>query len=231
MVFKLLRKMNLTYAPELRELYATHGIPLPDVKKAGGAAVALMSQQDMRGGNGWVNRESAKIFFDKQGISSADPIQPFNKPGGQYLLARINVKGQYSLKFPFEFVNLHKRRDVKVNVRKNGTKEEQVKNVKTFHYEIAKRHMRDAELFFRLYERERTKDVYNRLMEECHEIIEICNTILCVPTEKWQIGHLIANPPKEANDPDNLYYQPEIQSKYRDNYIFNRMFQKIKVKD
>lgn len=226
-----MRKMTLTYAPELRELYDTNGIPLPDVKKAGGAAVALMSQPDMRGGNGWVNRESAKNFFDKQGISSADPIQPFNKPGGSHLLARINVKGQYSLKFPFEFVNLHKRQDVKINVLKNGTKEEQVRSVKTFQFETAKRHMKDAEMFLRLYELERNSDVYDRLMEECHIITEICDTILCLPTEKWQIGHLIANPPKEANDPDNLYYQPEIQSKYRDNYIFNHMFQKIKVKD
>ena len=225
--------MNLTYAPELRELYDTNGIPLPDVKKAGGAAVALMSQQDMRGGNGWMSsRDGCEAFFREQGISSADPIQPFNKPGGSHLLAKVDApRGQYSLKFPFEFVNLHKRQDVKINVLKNGTKEEQVKSVKTFQFETAKRHMKDAEMFFRLYELERKSGVYDRLMGEIHKIKEICDTILCVPTEKWQIGHLIANPPKEANDPGNLYYQPEIQSRYRDNYIFNHMFQKIKVKD
>lgn len=227
-----MRKMNLTYAPELRELYDKHQFKLPSLNTAQGAALALLSQPNMRGGNGWISRDDCEAFFHEHGISSSDAIQPFNKPGGSHLLAKLDApRGQYSLKFPFEFVNLHKRQDVKINVLKNGTKEEQVRSVKTFQFETAKRHMKDAEMFLRLYELERNSDVYDRLMEECHIITEICDTILCLPTEKWQIGHLIANPPKEANDPNNLYYQPEIQSKYRDNYIFNHMFQKIKVKD
>ena len=224
--------MNLTYAPELCELYNKHKRKLPSLKTAQGAALSWLSQPNMRGGNGWVDREAAEKFFREHGISSRDAIQPFNKPGGDPVLDKFDApRGQYSLKFPFEFVNLHKRQDVKINVLKNGTKEEQVKSVKTFQFETAKRHMKDAEMFFRLYELERKSGVYDRLMGEIHKIKEICDTILCVPTEKWQIGHLIANPPKEANDPDNLYYQPPIQSKYRDNYIFNPMFQKIKVKD
>ena len=223
-----IRKMNLTYAPELCELYNKHGLKLPSLKTAQGAALSWLSQPNMRGGNGWVDREAAEKFFREHGISSRDAIQPFNKPGGQSLLDKIDVKGKYSLKFPFVFKDLYKRRDVKMNVLSNGTKEEQVKGVKAFQFEIAKRHMKDAEMFSKLYELEHKSDVYDRLMGGIHKIKEICDTILCVPIEKWQIGHLDAT---KGNHPDNLYYQPPIQSKYRDNYIFNPMFQKIKVKD
>lgn len=223
--------MNLAYAPELYELYDKHKFNLPSLKTAQGAALAWLSQPNMRGGNGWVDRDRAENFFREQGISSADAIQPFNKPGGQYLLDKIDVKGKYSLKFPFEFKDLYKRRDVKMNVLVNGSKGEQVKSVKAFHFELAKQHMKDVEMFFQLYRLEHKQNVYDRLMGEIHKIKEICDTIICVPIEQWQIGHLIANPPKDANDSDNLYYQPPIQSRYRDNYIFNREFKKIKVKD
>jgi len=221
-------KMNLTYAPELCELYDKHGLKLPSIKTAQGAALALLSQPNMRGGKDWVDREAAEKFFREHGISSRDAIQPFNKPGGQSLLDKIDVKGKYSLKFPFAFKDLYKRRDVKMNVLSNGTREEQVEGVKDFQFKVAKQHMEDAEMFFRLYELERKSGVYDRLLGEIHKIKEICDTILCVPTEKWHIGHLDAT---KGNLPDNLYFQPPIQAKYRDKYIFNHMFQKIKVKD
>jgi hypothetical protein len=44
-----------------------------------------------------------------------------------------------------------------------------------------------------------------------------------VPNEEWQVGHL--NPEIEDSSEENLAYQPPIQARYRDRFIWDRMFQ------
>jgi hypothetical protein len=112
----------------------------------------------------------------------------------------------------------------------NGSKGEQVKSVKEFHLKKLESNMEDAKMFMNLLKKTRSKDVYDRLIKEIHHMKWVIEHIIDQPIKDWQIGHLIANPPKEANDPSNLYYQPPIQARFRDNCIFNQGFERIKVK-
>jgi len=222
-----------SYPEELCDHYERHGKSLPSLKSKQGQALAWLAQPEMRGGRGWIDRESAVKFFNDNNMKSSDPIQPFNKPGGStpgLKLDNTRGKGFYSLKFPFEFNDEEKRSNVRMNVCMNGTKEEQVKSVKDFHLKKLETNMKDAEMFLSLLNKTRSRDVYERLVKEIHHMKWVIRYILEQPTKDWQIGHLIANPPKEANDPSNLYYQPPIQAKFRDNYIFNPGFERIKVK-
>ena len=138
--------------------------------------------------------------------------------------------GFYSLKYPFKFNDEEKRSNVKMNVLMNGSKGEQVKSVKEFHLKKLESNMEDAKMFMNLLKKTRSKDVYDRLIKEIHHMKWVIEHIIDQPIKDWQIGHLIANPPKEANDPSNLYYQPPIQARFRDNCIFNQGFERIKVK-
>ena len=117
-----------------------------------------------------------------------------------------------------------------MNILMNGTKQQQVNSVKDFHLKRLQTNMRDAEMFLSLLRITRSRDVYERLLTEIHHMKWVISNILEQPSKDWHIGHLIANPPKEANDPSNLYYQPPIQAKFRDNYIFNPGFERIKLK-
>ena len=70
-------------------------------------------------------------------------------------------------------------------------------------------------------------DVHDRLTQELSHIKWSIEHILDQPVRDWQIGHLDAT---KGNHPSNLYYQPPIQARFRDNYVFNREFERIKVK-
>lgn len=222
-----------SYPEELCDHYERHGRGLPSLKSKQGQALAWLAQPGMRGGKGWVDRKAAVKFFDDNDMESSDSIQPFNKPGGStpgLKLDNTRGKGFYSLKFPFEFNDEEKRSNVKMNVLVNGTKEEQVKSVKNFQLKKLEDNMKDAEMFLTLLNKTRSMKVYKRLMKEISHIKWVIQNILDKPTEDWEIGHLIAHPPKTANDPSNLYYQPPIQARFRDKCIFNQGFERIKVK-
>lgn len=220
----------VNYDHELIEFYQRHDKKMPPITSGIGIALAWLSQPDMRGGNFWVDREMAENFFKSKGYTSGDAIQAFNKPGGStpgLKLDRSNGRGKYSLKYPFEFNDMEKRVNVMKNVLVNGTKIKQIGYVKKFHYIKLQRNMKDAAMFLKLLNLKYSRDVYDRVMEEISHIRWNIEHILDQPSKVWQIGHLDAT---KGNDPANLYYQPPIQARYRDKYIFNREFERIKVK-
>lgn len=230
--------MTITYDNELINLCHINNVNLPSLNTLGGKALAWMSQPHMRGGNNWIHRDeenpthnivSGSKIIDELGMQSKDVIQCFNK---ERIVRLDKSKGQgyYSLKYPFELIDLQKRSNVKMNVLENGTKENQIKSVKKYQFNKLKTKMEDCERFMRLYKLDGKISDYNRFKKETGEIKWVIEHILDVPTERWHIGHLVAHPPKEANDSSNLYYQPPIQSKFTDKYTFNIGFDKIRVK-
>jgi hypothetical protein len=64
-------------------------------------------------------------------------------------------------------------------------------------------------------------------MEELSNIHWVHTHILSIPSDRWQIGHLDAS---KGNEPENLFYQPPIQARFRDKYVFNKYFERIRVK-
>lgn len=218
------------YDHELVDFYQRHGKRLPELQTGLGMALAWMSQPDMRGGNHWVDRPMAEQFFSERGHSSGDAIQAFNKPGGStpgLKLEKGEGRGKYSLKYPFQFNDMEKRENVKMNVLVNGSKEEQVQYVKKYQFEKLKTNMEDAKMFLNLLKKIYSTDVHDRLLQEISHIKWNIEHILDQPIREWQIGHLDAT---KGNHPSNLYYQPPIQARFRDNYVFNREFERIKVK-
>ena len=98
--------MYTSYPEEIHLHYEQHGKNVPYISSKQGQALAWLSQPNMRGGVGWVTRESADKFFKDIGLKSGDPIQPFNKPGGStpgLKLDKSKGNGFYSLKYPFEY--------------------------------------------------------------------------------------------------------------------------------
>ena len=125
------------YDIELVEFYRRHDKKLPSLQTGIGIALAWLSQPDMRGGNHWIDRAMAEKFFRERGYISSDVIQAFNKPGGSIpglKLEKSRGRGKYSLKYPFEFNDMDKRDNVKMHILQNGTKVEQIRLVKDFHF-------------------------------------------------------------------------------------------------
>ena len=132
-----------SYPEDLQEFAAEMGISLVGIGTRSGQALADLAQPEMRGGAQWVNRESAEIFFREQGMSCDDAIQPFNKPNGKNRLKLMDAdRGLYSLKYPYEIKanDISKRINVDKNVLDNGTKEEQIAEVKKYWFLVCYRY-------------------------------------------------------------------------------------------
>lgn len=221
--------MLKSYPTELVSFFARHGVHMPKLDTICGQALSWMAQPHMRGGKVFINRESAVEFFKERGMTSSDPIQPFNKPGGSLPgLKRMKGKrGEYSLMYPFEFNEIEKRQHVKKHVLVNGSKLAQVTQTKNFWITKLQPNVEDCILFLECLRDGYTEKKYHKLMKEISHIKWHIDNIIDVPMSEWHIGHLDAS---KGNDPSNLYYQPPIQARYRDNYIFNKNFERLKVK-
>jgi hypothetical protein len=105
------------YPDELREFAKGNDIELPAITGNRGQALALMSQPEVRG-QFYIDRKTAEIFFKNINMYSADVIQAFNKTTG---IKRIDAKGKYCLKYPFEAdkIDIDKRKDANISGDKN----------------------------------------------------------------------------------------------------------------
>ena len=217
------------YDPELVRFFHEKKLKLPSLDTLGGQALAWMSQPHMRGGEYFLTPNECEEFVHHNQIKTRDAIQAFNKPAGSTPgLKRVeNGRGRYSLKHPFECNDMEKRVNVGSHVLENGSRDEQIAYVKDYHLEKIKTNMKDCELFFKLWKLTGCREVGDRFDRELGHIKWVFRHIIDVPNEEWHIGHLDAT---KGNDSSNLFYQPPIQARYRDNYIFNREFERIKVK-
>ena len=110
-------KMFEAYPDELREFAIENEIELPTITGKRGQALALMAQPEIRG-QFYVDRKTAELFFKNINMYSADVIQAFNKSTG---IKRMDVKGKYCLKYPFEAdkVDIDKRKDANISGDRN----------------------------------------------------------------------------------------------------------------
>jgi hypothetical protein len=221
--------MYESYPDDLVNFARRANIRLPKISTVGGQALALLSQPSNRGGNYFFTPEETTEFFKNIGLNTRDSIQPFNKPCGNKLQLVTEKPGLYSLKYPYELKanDITKRIDVDKHVLKNGSKEEQVSLVKKYWLEKVKDKQTECGMLLECLRVNWKDDVYVWLKREMSGASWIYNHILDVPPDRWQIGHLDAS---KGNDPENLFYQPPIQARFRDNYIFNKYFERIKVK-
>lgn len=217
------------YPGDLITFAAQSSIRLPSISTVGGQALAFLAQPENRGGSRFVTPCETIEFFKKIGLNTRDSIQPFNKPCGNRLQLIGAKPGLYSLKYPYEIKanDIAKRISVDKHVLENGTPGEQISEVKKYWFQKVKHKHTECEIlldYLRLHWRD---DVYARLKEELSGIQWIFTHIICVEPSRWQIGHLDAS---KGNEAENLFYQPPIQARFRDNYIFNKHFERIKVK-
>jgi hypothetical protein len=110
-------KMFEAYPEDLREFAKENDIELPTITGKRGQALALMAQPEIRG-QFYVDRKTAELFFKNISMYSADVIQAFNKSTG---IKRMDVKGKYCLKYPFEAdkVDIDKRKDANISGDRN----------------------------------------------------------------------------------------------------------------
>ena len=110
-------KMFEAYPEDLREFAKENDIELPTITGKRGQALALMAQPEIRG-QFYVDRKTAELFFKNINMYSADVIQAFNKSTG---IKRMDVKGKYCLKYPFEAdkVDIDKRKDANISGDRN----------------------------------------------------------------------------------------------------------------
>jgi hypothetical protein len=122
-------KMFEAYPDELREFAIENEIELPTITGKRGQALALMAQPEIRG-QFYVDRKTAELFFKNINMYSADVIQAFNKSTG---IKRMDVKGKYCLKYPFEAdkVDIGKRKDANIS----GDRNLYINAVKEWHME------------------------------------------------------------------------------------------------
>ena len=122
-------KMFEAYPDELREFAIENEIELPTITGKRGQALALMAQPEIRG-QFYVDRKTAELFFKNINMYSADVIQAFNKSTG---IKRMDVKGKYCLKYPFEAdkVDIDKRKDANIS----GDRNLYINTVKEWHRE------------------------------------------------------------------------------------------------
>lgn len=222
--------MYQSYPEDLKEFAHEMGITLVGINSNSGQALAYLAQSDMRGGKVWINRKSAEDFFTEQGRSCFDAIQPFNKPNGsKYTLKLTDApkRGLYSLKYPYEIKanDISKRINVDKNVLDNGSKEDQIAEVKKYWSEKVKDEENKCELLRKYIHDPGIDKLLKDTMSRVNWIYE---NILNQPSDNWHIGHLDAS---KGGESDNLYYQPPIQARYTNRYVFNRWFERIKVKD
>jgi hypothetical protein len=204
-------------------------INLPKISSVGGQALAFLSQPENRSGGKFITPQETADFFTKLGIKTRDSIQPFNKPWGNRLQLVDAKPGLYSLKYPFvlKWNDISKRISVDKNVLENGTKEEQIDEVKKYWFHKMTQKEKECEILLDYLRMKWSYEVYNKLLEELSNIQWVYTHILSMPHDRWQIGHLDAS---KGNESENLFYQPPIQARFRDNYIFNKYFERIKVK-
>ena len=110
-------KMFEAYPEDLIEFAKENDIELPTITGKRGQALALMAQPEIRG-QFYVDRKTAELFFKNISMYSADVIQAFNKSTG---IKRMDVKGKYCLKYPFEAdkVDIDKRKDANISGDRN----------------------------------------------------------------------------------------------------------------
>jgi hypothetical protein len=212
----------IDYHQDLLDFFNLNNIPRPNVDTLKGQALALMSQPEYRNGVKFVDRDIASEFFKGVGLKTSDSIQPFNKPLKNLKLVHTK-RGYYSLMYPFEIdaFQIYKRISVDTNVLKNGTKEEQVKIVKSFWKEKTKKIFEEIDFLLQLKNKKCSSLIYEKINEAKWNI----KYILEPNVEEWHIGHLDAD---KGNEPENLRYQPPIQARFRDKYIFNDFFERLK---
>lgn len=209
------------YPDELVIYFTNKNIKLPGIDSLRGQALALMSQPNFVNGQIFIDRKIAENFFKNIGLETADAIQPFNKPNNMKLVK--SKKGLYSLIYPFDmdFFQIEKRTKVHRNVLENGTKTEQVKNVKNYWKKKVKIKMDEIETLLSIGEYK----LYSFISDKLTEVRWIMKYILEPHENEWQIGHLDAG---LGNSPNNLRFQPPIQAQFRDKYIFNTVFERLK---
>tara|TARA_Y100000287_G_scaffold97175_1_gene77601 strand:- start:1455 stop:2255 length:801 start_codon:yes stop_codon:yes gene_type:complete len=216
-----------SFPKEVIDLYKSNDVLkyLPGIRSGKGQALCLLSEPYLRNGKYFLTREDCESFCEYVGIRSKDSIQHFNK---QHLVRVKDVKKGYSLKYPFELKknDLLKRENVEKHVKLAGSKTDQICAVKSFWTKRANQLLQEADIYLRLLKYERDEKVYNSLESKLREVKDITENILDVDERDWQIGHLRA---QGGNDPDNLRWQPPIQARYRDRYIFNEYFEKLRI--
>ena len=106
------------YPDDLVEFAAAHTISLMPLKSMRGQALALMAQPEIRGKQHLSRTDTVK-FFQNIGMETSDAIQQFNKATG---LKRIDKKGVYCLRYPFEFdkTDLEKRKGAAISGDRNA---------------------------------------------------------------------------------------------------------------
>ena len=218
-----------SYPQELLTFAESNHINLPGVKTIGGQALAFLAQPENRGGNRFITPSETVEFFRDLGLETRDSIQPFNKVCSGKLKLVDAKSGLYSLEYPFalKWNDISKRISVNKHVLENGSKKEQVAEVKRYWIQKMTRKEQECRILLDYLRIKWSKNAYDYLIEKLSEIKWAHLHILSVPIDRWQIGHLDAS---KGNEPENLFYQPPIQARFRDNYIFNRQFEKIKVK-
>lgn len=105
------------YPNDLIEFAKKNNIELLPLSSMKGQALALMSQEEIRGQK-HISRKDAVQFFKNIGMETSDAIQQFNKTTG---FKRIKNRGYYCLIYPFESdkINIDKRKGVCINGDKN----------------------------------------------------------------------------------------------------------------
>jgi hypothetical protein len=221
--------MYQSYPEDLVAFANRVNIRLPRILSVGGQALALLAQPENRGGQRFITPQETTDFFEKIGFATRDSIQPFNKPCGNKLQLIEEKPGLYSLKYPYELKanDIAKRINVDKHVLKNGTKDQQISEVKKYWLEKVKHKQSECALLLDCLRVKWMPEIYEWFKRETSGVNWIYKHILNVPSDRWQIGHLDAS---KGNDAENLFYQPPIQARFRDNYIFNEHFERIKVK-
>jgi hypothetical protein len=217
------------YPSDLVAFAKNSNIRLPGISTVGGQALAFLAQPGNRGGSHFVTPHETTEFFKKVGLVTRDSIQPFNKPCGNRLRLVDAKPGLYSLKFPYEIKasDIAKRISVDKHVLKNGTRDEQITEVKKYWFQKVKHKQKQCEILLDYLRLQWRYDVYEWLKDELSGIRWIFTHIICIDPSRWQIGHLDAS---KGNEAENLFYQPPVQARFRDNYVFNKNFERIKVK-
>jgi len=216
-----------TYPQEIIDLYEKNDAMkfLPGIRSGKGQALCFLSEPYLRNGQYFITREDCESFCNAVGIRSRDSIQHFNK----IPLIRVkDSKKRYSLKYPFELKinDLLKREDVEKHVKLSGSKSDQIYKVKSYWTKKANQILEEAGVYLRLLKYEHDHKLNDILNKKLQEVRDITEYILDIPENDWQIGHLRA---QGGNDPDNLRWQPPIQARYRDRYIFNEYFEKLRI--
>lgn len=217
------------YPEELLEFAKSVDLRLPRVTTVGGQALAFLARPENRGGKRFITPNETVEFFKNLDLETRDSIQPFNKVCGCRLKLIDTKPGLYSLEYPFvlKLNDINKRIDVDKNVLENGSKQDQVAEVKRYWTQKMATQEDECKILLDYLRMKWSKKVHDLLIGKLSEIKWVYTHILSAPADVWQIGHLDAS---KGNESTNLYYQPPIQARYRDNYIFNRLFEKIKVK-